>query len=480
MENSFINKITICSIIGGVFLPFLAFGYSADFYDNFDEYGSATSLSASSKWTAYTGQNLSSTALYTSPIIGPSGRSVASASSSEKIICPNVSPSNKFTLQFNLYRKGTTFAQYLFQLDEISSCSANSGNKLLGVNITLSSSSPNIGLSYGGGGSVSLAIPSYSYNTWTEDIQVKKEPGRAKVCYGSQCSSWLTFSDFSVGSIKLSSSGIGSSNLYGTYLDSVIIVDESSVDAVCGTANGEILEEKPVLLEELCSQGTLFDEVLFDPLNGWFWTCNGENGGASASCSASFGQNSISGSCGLDNGMIFSTGTPGSALCGTGSFSGPLVTTPTGWTWTCTGYNGGSLVNCSAELDPTFVIDFPDAPEQENCSSFTGIDKSICDIRNFIAGLFLPSSEKMNELNIVLNTLAHKAPFIYISTLQNKIAGASSNIHTEKFDVTVMGHTAEVNIDILEPIANVTKLVSYVLLVLLFVVWARGFIKQFF
>jgi uncharacterized repeat protein (TIGR03803 family) len=80
----------------------------------------------------------------------------------------------------------------------------------------------------------------------------------------------------------------------------------------------------------------------------WNWTCTGSNGGTSANCSANVQPTPVNGACGSASGQGFSA-VPISNLCSAGSTS---VVTGTGpWNWTCTGLYGGSNISCSANLD---------------------------------------------------------------------------------------------------------------------------------
>jgi len=55
----------------------------------------------------------------------------------------------------------------------------------------------------------------------------------------------------------------------------------SSVNAQCGSANGQSFNSAPTT--NLCAQGTATPLLGTGP---WTWTCNGLNGGANVNCSA--------------------------------------------------------------------------------------------------------------------------------------------------------------------------------------------------
>ena len=77
----------------------------------------------------------------------------------------------------------------------------------------------------------------------------------------------------------------------------------------------------------------------------WTWSCTGSNGGSTANCSANL---EVNGVCGSASGQGFLTA-PASNLCSAGL---PTAVTGSGpWTWSCTGSNGGTTASCSANLE---------------------------------------------------------------------------------------------------------------------------------
>ncbi|MHB8881362.1 MAG: hypothetical protein ACYC69_07595 [Thermodesulfovibrionales bacterium] len=104
----------------------------------------------------------------------------------------------------------------------------------------------------------------------------------------------------------------------------------------------------------------------------WTWTCTGSNGGTNANCSAN-PNTPVNGVCGTSNGQTL-TAAPTSGLCTVGNASVVSGTGP--WSWTCSGANGGANVNCSASLaaapGPTGYI-----PMELNCATGTasGVSK---------------------------------------------------------------------------------------------------------
>ncbi|MFZ4462167.1 MAG: glycoside hydrolase family 44 protein, partial [Patescibacteria group bacterium] len=127
----------------------------------------------------------------------------------------------------------------------------------------------------------------------------------------------------------------------------IISVDDDSVptptpiNGSCGSDNGKTLSSTPTAL---CSAGNA------SQVNGngpWSWSCQGSNGGTTASCSANktiTPPTPVNGVCGSDNGKTLSS-TP-TALCSAGNPSSVTGTGP--WSWSCLGQNGGTNSSCTA------------------------------------------------------------------------------------------------------------------------------------
>ena len=111
-----------------------------------------------------------------------------------------------------------------------------------------------------------------------------------------------------------------------------------AVNGQCGSANGVTVSSAPAT--NLCSAGTASAVTGNGP---WNWSCAGSNGGTTASCSAP--PAAVNGSCGTANGTAASTA-PSTGLCSVGLASSVAGTGP--WNWTCNGSNGGTTASCRA------------------------------------------------------------------------------------------------------------------------------------
>ncbi|MDD4409200.1 MAG: hypothetical protein PHW52_00930, partial [Candidatus Pacebacteria bacterium] len=94
----------------------------------------------------------------------------------------------------------------------------------------------------------------------------------------------------------------------------------------------------------LCNSGTSSNVSLSG--SRWIWSCTGSNGGTTANCSANKPASPINGQCGPSNGGTFSSA-PTSGLCNSGTSTSPRLS-GSSWIWSCVGSNGGLNANCSA------------------------------------------------------------------------------------------------------------------------------------
>jgi len=119
------------------------------------------------------------------------------------------------------------------------------------------------------------------------------------------------------------------------------------VNGMCGSDHGQRLSTTPT---NLCSAGTA------STINGtgpWNWTCSGSGGGSNAGCAANRTSVPVNGVCGSDNGQTL-VSTP-TNLCSAGAASAVNGTGP--WSWSCNGSNGGTTASCAATAPPPFCGD---------------------------------------------------------------------------------------------------------------------------
>lgn len=140
------------------------------------------------------------------------------------------------------------------------------------------------------------------------------------------------------------------------------------VNGVCGRADSVAASAKPT--SGLCSVGSASAVSGSGP---WKWSCNGSDGGSTASCSASIATTPVNGVCGSSSGTA-SVSKPSGGLCSVGVASAVSGSGP--WSWSCAGTEGGANASCSASVagvpsDPPIPQDDPPPgqthPPTEGC-----------------------------------------------------------------------------------------------------------------
>jgi hypothetical protein len=261
----------------------------------------------------------------------------------------------------------------------------------------------------------------------------------------------------------------------------------SVIEGVCGEAQGATLTTIPPDASYACASGNFINfaggytnelqtEIRYD------WLCEGSGGGSSSACYSAIVETPINGVCGSNDGGTFSE-LPITNRCETGNEQGSLLQTLEGWTWSCYGYNGGTTDNCSAiyseaETPPT-IPDTSVVPTPTDCDTFSGIDKIFCNFGNTIQGMFLPSTDKITELQTTLNKVGNVFPFNYLRVISSIFS--RETVTQGSLTLTMWGNTETISASYWElPIFEKVRLFATILVLLMFTFWAIGYIKHFF
>jgi hypothetical protein len=90
-------------------------------------------------------------------------------------------------------------------------------------------------------------------------------------------------------------------------------------------------------------------------------------------------------------------------------------------------------------------------PTQENCDLLSGTDKWLCQIKNTLQNIFLPSQSKVAELVESMKALNQKFPSNYLSVAYDFFAGVRSGINsTSTISFKILGNTADVDFGVLK------------------------------
>jgi hypothetical protein len=245
----------------------------------------------------------------------------------------------------------------------------------------------------------------------------------------------------------------------------------------CGSDAGELIETTPVNLCDVGTAGT----VGFDG-SKWSWDCI--DGVVSQSCRAYLATTEpVDGTCGAWDGETFNTWPPLTELCElkTSLVTPSMVETINGYTWTCSGINGGTSDDCSGnKTSPPLMPELP-VGSLDDCSGLSILEGLICNMGNTLKTIFLPSSEKINELNQTVNKMASKFPFSYISKATETFNDVKGNItETSRLELSIMG-SEKSSIDFSTiAVFDYIKMLTTILIVLVFSFWLIRFIKHIF
>ena len=245
----------------------------------------------------------------------------------------------------------------------------------------------------------------------------------------------------------------------------------------CGSDAGKLIYTTP---DNLCDVGTS-GTVSFDG-SKWNWDCI--DGVVSQSCRAYLATTEpVDGTCGAWDGETFNTWPPLEGLCELRSslVSPSMVETINGYTWTCSGINGGTSDYCYGnKTSPPLMPELP-AGSLEDCSGLSILEGLVCNMGNTLKTIFLPSSEKINELNQTINKMSSKFPFSYISKATETFNDVKGNItETSVLELSIM-NSEKSSIDF-STIAffDYIKMLTTILIVLVFSFWLIRFIKHIF
>lgn len=247
----------------------------------------------------------------------------------------------------------------------------------------------------------------------------------------------------------------------------------------CGNDAGKFLETTPT---DLCDIGNA-SAVVFDGAK-WSWDC--VDGVVSQNCRSYISTTlPVDGVCGTWAGETFDVWPAKTQLCylSASLIDGSMTETINGWSWGCAGFNGGSDSVCFADKGVGTLPVFPELPAGtiDDCDGLPLLEGLVCKIGNTIKQIFLPSSEKLNELNQTINKVSTKFPFSYISIATDTIEEMGVKINeTGDFEMSLLGSEKK-SIDFNRiPIAEHIKGFTTTLFILFFLFWLVRYIRHVF
>ena len=129
--------------------------------------------------------------------------------------------------------------------------------------------------------------------------------------------------------------------------------------------------------------------------------------------------------------------------------------------------------------------------EPSDCSGLTLTETFLCNIKNILQGIFVPSQEKVAELNQNIQLLSQKFPMNYLSEASDFFSDINSGIEaTSTISLSIMDATGTIDFSVWEGEADVggsTQTVSDIfkgffsaVIIFGFIVWAINFGKRIF
>jgi hypothetical protein len=143
-------------------------------------------------------------------------------------------------------------------------------------------------------------------------------------------------------------------------------------------------------------------------------------------------------------------------------------------------------------IEPTLPLTEGDweEPDIDTCDGLSGTDLWLCEIKNFLAGLFMPSQEKLSELNTTFGAFKQKFPFNYVNQLGTFLDNIKEGIYEDNdIPITILGHESTVSFDFFESESEVggetesfgdtIKSFTAIVIIFAFLMWILNFIDRF-
>lgn len=131
-----------------------------------------------------------------------------------------------------------------------------------------------------------------------------------------------------------------------------------------------------------------------------------------------------------------------------------------------------------------------EAPELDECGALSGVELWLCNIKNFIAGIFMPTEAKVNEFYSTIGNFKTRFPFNYSRALATFFGDIKTSFATEnEVSVKILGESGNVDFEFwsasttiggtAETFANVIKDISTFIIFLVLAVWIISLIRRF-
>lgn len=99
-------------------------------------------------------------------------------------------------------------------------------------------------------------------------------------------------------------------------------------------------------------------------------------------------------------------------------------------------------------IEPTIPPDQVDweVPDLDDCSGLPALDTIVCEIKNLISGIFMPSQEKVEDLYQTIGAFKEKFPFNYVASFDSFFSNIVEDLDaTTTIPIEILGATSSVN-----------------------------------
>ncbi len=139
------------------------------------------------------------------------------------------------------------------------------------------------------------------------------------------------------------------------------------------------------------------------------------------------------------------------------------------------------------------TIGLPELPALEDCSAYSITERVLCELKNFFYRLFVPSPEKVTELNATINGIKTKFPYNYFLEVQGFFSYLKENVNgtSTSIVISVLDQPGTISTDfwdqetssiggVPQTFLNIVKTFFRFLVILIFALWCISFIKRIF
>lgn len=124
---------------------------------------------------------------------------------------------------------------------------------------------------------------------------------------------------------------------------------------------------------------------------------------------------------------------------------------------------------------------------QEDCSAYSGLDKVICDMKNFLLGAILPSNGAITQFQNTLALFNNKFPMSYITPVVSLVGDVWAGINENAaITLTIFGNTGNLDTSIFDltipntafTLGQAIKAFFFMIAIMVFLSWAIGYMHR--